>query len=117
MNSTEAQAVIEQGGLVTSGGYYFAKGYYFAYGTYPDCLRNAAIDATSKNFANRNWTQLTERDIVCQIGYRASGWQHPILNDGTVNFDELQKFLGQHDICAMSPEQIAVLCRQFFEET
>lgn len=118
MNRIDAQNHIDNGGVVTCGGYTFATNKYFAFGTYPGCVRGGSV-STLTHKADE-WTALTEKDIVCLVGYKKDQYYPPILNDGTVNFDNLWGYLDLINlnigVDLTNPRVNARLCRDYFDK-
>lgn len=122
LNVREATAHIESGGIVWSGGYTLGKGIYFGGGTYPGCIRGGDTSDLSKYPAgdSREWIPVTEKDIVCRVGYQKCQFIKPFLNDGTVDFDELWKYLTEEirltDEELSNPMKNSEHCKNFFTE-
>lgn len=117
MNKQEAKEHIENGGCVTSGGYFYTKHGYFAYGTYPACFRGGEINV--ENSKMQNWSPLTEKDIVCRVGYKPDEFYKPILNDGTVDFEDLWNFLKGYGLETDLSDSFknATICIRYFKES
>ena len=94
LTAQEAYKYALNGGIVSRGGYIFGKDFYFAYGTYPGCVRKGGITADSFSLFDE-WEAVTERDIVCRIGYAYDPFVRPQVFDGTVDFSSLRKFLEE----------------------
>lgn len=116
MNKQEAALHLKNGGCIKSGGYFYVQDGYFAYGTYPACFRTGNVNL--ENHSLTNWTALTEKDIVCKIGYKPDEFYKPILNDGTVDFEDLWNFLKDYDkdVDLTDSFKNASICIRYFKE-
>lgn len=118
MNRIDAQNHIDNGGVVTCGGYTFATDKYFAFGTYPGCIRGGSVSTLTHKA--EEWTALTEKDIVCLVGYKKDHYYPPILNDGTINFDNLHSYLElirlNTNFDITNPRVNSRLCREYFDK-
>lgn len=98
-------------------GYVWSNGKYLAAGTYPGCVRGSDTDYQS--ILKYKLTPATEREIICNSGYRPDEWVSP-TDDGTVDFEALWEYLLNNmpeDLDKADSFKNSKYCREFFNES